>query len=192
VCLSVDDPVWDPSTFSKNRERVLNEDFAACFLDAVLNADKVKGLVSSEHFSVDGTLIQAWASIKSFRRKDGADQPPSGGRNGERDFHKEKPANETHASTTDPDARLYRKERGKEAKPGFIGHILILMPAGTIEDQHRVRARCHLCTDFLQMLVHRFGVDGRHDDGGTNSSVGAYGTEQMHRVVAGVPHHGRA
>jgi hypothetical protein len=62
---AVDDPVWDPSTFSKNRERVLNEDFAACFLDAVLNADRVKGLVSSEHFSVDGTLIQAWASMKS-------------------------------------------------------------------------------------------------------------------------------
>ena len=76
VGLSVDDPVWDPSTFSKNRDRVLNEDFAACFLDAVLNADKVKGLVSGEHFSVDGTLIQAWASMKSFRRKDGEDQPP--------------------------------------------------------------------------------------------------------------------
>jgi hypothetical protein len=75
----------------------------------VLNADKVRGLVSSEHFSVDGTLIQAWASMKSFRRKDGEDRPPSGGRNGERDFHKEKPANETHASTTDPDARLYKK-----------------------------------------------------------------------------------
>ena len=82
VGLSVDDPVWDPSTFSKNRERVLNEEFAASFLDAVLNADKVKDLVSSEHFSVDGTLIQAWASMKSFRRKDGKDQPPSGGRNG--------------------------------------------------------------------------------------------------------------
>src|SRR3981081_1726742 len=109
VGLSVDDPVWDPSTFSKNRERVLNEELAASFLDAVLNADKVRGLVSSEHFSVDGTLIQAWSSMKSFRRKDGQDQPPSGGRNGERDFHKEKPANETHASTTDPDARLYKK-----------------------------------------------------------------------------------
>jgi transposase len=79
VGLSVDDPVWDPSTFSKNRERVLNEGFAASFLDAVLNADKVKGLVSSEHFSVDGTLIQAWASMKSFRRKDGEDQPHPAG-----------------------------------------------------------------------------------------------------------------
>jgi hypothetical protein len=125
VGLSVDDPVWDPSTFSKNRKRVLNEDFAASFLDAVLNADQVKGLVSGEHFSVDGTLIQAWASMKSFRRKDGNDQPPSRGRNGERDSHKDRPANETHASTTDPDARLYRKGRGKEAKLGFIGHLLM-------------------------------------------------------------------
>jgi transposase len=134
VGLSVDDPVWDPSTFSKNRERVLNEEFAASFLDAVLNADKVKGLVSSEHFSVDGTLIQAWASMKSFRRKDGEDQPPSGGRNGARDFHKEKPANETHASTTDPDARLYRKGRGKEAKLSFIGHLLMENRSGLIVD----------------------------------------------------------
>jgi len=134
VGLSVDDPVWDPSTFSKNRERVLNEDFAASFLDAVLNADKVKGLVSSEHFSVDGTLILAWASMKSFRRKDGKDQPPSGGRNGERDFHKEKPANETHASTTDPDARLYKKGRGKEAKLSFIGHLLMENRSGLIVD----------------------------------------------------------
>ena len=134
VGLSVDDPVWDPSTFSKNRDRVLNEDFAASFLDAMLNADKVKGLVSSEHFSVDGTLIQAWASMKSFRRKDGEDQPPSGGRNGERDFHKQKPANETHASTTDPDARLYRKGRGKEAKLSFIGHLLMENRSGLIVD----------------------------------------------------------
>jgi transposase len=140
VGLSVDDPVWDPSTFSKNRERVLNEEFAACFLDAVLNADQVKGLVSSEHFSVDGTLVQAWASMKSFRRKDGKDQPPSGGRNGERDFHKQKPANETHASTTDPDTRLYRKGRGKEAKLCFIGHLLMENRNGLIVDARLTKA----------------------------------------------------
>jgi transposase len=125
IGLSVDEPVWDPSTFSKNRDRFLEGDFAAAFLDAVLNADEVKALLSAEHFSVDGTLIQAWASMKSFRRKDGDDQPPSDGRNGERAFHKEKRSNETHASTTDPDARLYRKGRGKEAKLAFIGHLLM-------------------------------------------------------------------
>jgi transposase len=125
VGLSVDELVWDPSTFSKNRDRLLEGDFAAAFMAAVLNTKQVKDLLSAEHFSVDGTQIQAWASMKSFRRKDGEDQPPSAGRNGERDFHKEKPANETHASTTDPDARFYKKGRGKEAKLSYIGHLLM-------------------------------------------------------------------
>jgi hypothetical protein len=84
--------------------------------------------LSAEHFSVDGTLIQAWASMKSFRRKDGNDEPPGPGRNGTRDFHKEKRSNETHASTTDPDARLARKGAGKEAKLSFTGHLLMGRP----------------------------------------------------------------
>ena len=82
----------------------------------MLDQPRVKALLSDEHFSVDGTLIEAWASMKSFRPKDGSGEPPAPGRNGERDFHGEKRSNETHASTTDPDARLYRKGRGKEAK----------------------------------------------------------------------------
>jgi transposase len=106
VGLSVDEPVWVPTVFSKNRDRMLEGDIAAAFMDAVLNQDEVKALLSAEHFSVDGTLIQAWASMKSFRRKDGKDEPPGPGRNGTRDFHNEKRSNETHASTTDPDARL--------------------------------------------------------------------------------------
>jgi len=109
-------------------------DFAAAFLTAVLETEPVKGLLSSEHFSVDGTQIQAWASIKSFRRKDGQDEPPSAGRNSERDFHKDKRSNETHASTTDPDARLYKKARGKEAKLSFIGHLLMENRNGLIVD----------------------------------------------------------
>jgi transposase len=134
VGLSVDEPVWDPSTFSKNRDRLLAGDVAAAFMAAVLNTDEVKALLSAEHFSVDGTLIQAWASMKSFRRKDGKDEPPSPGRNGERKFHKEKRSNETHASTTDPDARLYRKSRGQEAKLSFIGHLLMENRNGLIVD----------------------------------------------------------
>lgn len=140
VGLSVDEPVWDPSTFSKNRDRLLEGDFAATFLNAVLNTDKVKDLLSSEHFSVDGTLIQAWASMKSFRRKDGHDQPPSAGRNGERDFHNDKPGNQTHASTTGPDARLYRKGRGKEAKLSFLGHLLMENRSGLIVDARLTQA----------------------------------------------------
>ena len=94
-------------------------------MDAVLHLPRVKALLSDAHFSVDGTLIQAWASMKSFRRKDGNDEPPAPGRNGERNFHKEKRSNETHASTTDLDARLARKSNGEGAKLAFTGHLLM-------------------------------------------------------------------
>jgi transposase len=126
VGLGVDDAVWDHSTFSKNRDRLLEGEIAAKFLAAVLAQPKVKRLLSSDHFSVDGTLIEAWASIKSFRRKDGGDDDHSGpGRNAERNFHKEKRSNETHQSTTDPDARLYKKGDGQPAKLCYMGHALM-------------------------------------------------------------------
>lgn len=133
VGLGIDDPVWDHSTFSKNRDRLLvppeagkdGADVAAKFLEAVLRHAKVKRFLSDDHFSVDGTLVEAWASLKSFRAKDGSDEPPSPGRNGERDFHGEKRANDTHASTTDPDAKLFRKGNSQPAKLYFMGHALI-------------------------------------------------------------------
>lgn len=102
VGLGIDDAVWDHSTFSKNRDRLLEGDIAVKFLNAILEQPRVKRLLSTEHFSVDGTLIQAWASMKSFKSKEGADEPPSegGDRNKETDFHGEKRSNETHASTT--------------------------------------------------------------------------------------------
>lgn len=126
VGLGVDDPVWDHSTFSKNRDRLLEGEIAAKFLAAILAQPKVKRLLSSDHFSVDGTLIEAWASIKSFRRKDGSDDDrPGSGRNSERSFRKEKRSNETHKSTTDPEARLYKKGDGQPAKLCYIGHALM-------------------------------------------------------------------
>lgn len=126
VGLGVDDAVWDHSTFSKNRDRLLEGEIAAKFLNALLAQPKVKRLLSSDHFSVDGTLIEAWASTKSFRRKDGSDKDQGGpGRNAERSFHKEKRSNETHASTTDPEARLYKKGDGQPAKLSYIGHALM-------------------------------------------------------------------
>jgi transposase len=126
VGLGVDDAVWDHSTFSKNRDRLLEGEIAAKFLTALLARPDVKRLLSNEHFSVDGTLIEAWASIKSFRRKDGGDRDSDGpGRNAERSFHKEKRCNETHQSTTDPDARLYKKGDGQPAKLCYIGHTLM-------------------------------------------------------------------
>ena len=117
VGLGIDDPVWDHSVFSKNRARLLDGEIAAKFLTAVLTQPRVKRLLSSEHFSVDGTLIEAWASMKSFRPKeppDGGGTPDGtmgGGRNAPADFRGDKRSNQTHCSTTDPDARLYRKGR---------------------------------------------------------------------------------
>jgi transposase len=125
VGLGVDDAVWDHSTFSKNRDRLLGADVAAKFLAAVLRHPRVERFLSDEHFSVDGTLVEAWASIKSFRARDGSDEPPAPGRNGERHFHNEKRSNETHASTTDPDAKLYRKGHGQAAKLCYMGHALM-------------------------------------------------------------------
>jgi transposase len=125
VGLSIDDAVWDASTFSKNRDRLLEADVAREFLATLLSLRQVKRLLSSDHFSVDGTLIDAWASMKSFRPKDGSGDPPEGGRNGERNFRREKRSNETHASTTDPDAKLYRKGDGQESRLCFMGHVLM-------------------------------------------------------------------
>jgi transposase len=137
VGLSMDDAVWDASSFTKNRDRLLEAEVARDFLAALLALPQVKGLLSSDHFSVDGTLIAAWASMKSFRPKDGGGEPPADGRNGERDFRREKRSNQTHVSTTDPDAKLYRKGDGRESRLCFMGHVLMenrngLAVAGTV------------------------------------------------------------
>jgi transposase len=160
VGLSVDEPVWVPTVFSKNRDRMLEGAVAAAFMDAVLNEKEVKDLLSSEHFSVDGTLIQAWASMKSFRRKDGKDEPPGPGRNGTRDFHKEKRSNETHASTTDPDARLARKGAGKEAKLSFTGHLLMENRSGLVIDTRLTPATGTSERDAAIAMLN--DVPGRH------------------------------
>jgi len=143
VGLGVDDPAWDQTTFSKNRDRLLAGDVAARFLAEVLADPRVKRLISTEHFSVDGTLIEAWASMKSFRPKDGSGDPPAPGRNGTRDFHGEKRSNDTHASTTDPDARLLRKGAGQEARLCFIGHALMENRNGLVVDARLTPADGH-------------------------------------------------
>lgn len=125
VGLGIDDPVWDASTFCHNRDRLLEADAAARILRGIVEHRRVRRLLSRDHFSVDGTLIEAWASMKSFRPKgsDGDDSGP--GRNGERDFHGEKRSNATHQSTTDPEARLYRKGNGRESRLCYMGHALM-------------------------------------------------------------------
>jgi transposase len=145
VGLSADDPVWDATVFCKSRDRLLAGDIAGKFFASVLNLPQVGKLLSSEHFSVDGTLIEAWASMKSFVPKGGGD-PPSGkghgssGRNGERNFHGEKRKNDTHCSTTDPDARLFRKGAGKEAKLCHMGHLMTENRNGLIIDARLTEA----------------------------------------------------
>ena len=143
VGLGVDDPVWDATSFTKNRDRLLGGEVAARFLATVLAQPGVRALLSSEHFSVDGTLLEAWASTKSFRPKDGSDPPPDAGRNAEQDFRGQKRSNETHASTTDPDARLFRKGPGKEAKLCFMGHALMENRNGLIVGALATRASGH-------------------------------------------------
>lgn len=125
VGLAMDAAVWDVTVFTKNRERLLAGDVAAKFLAAVVAQARGRDLLSDEHFSVDGTLIEAWASMKSFKPKDGGDDPRGPGRNGERDFRGEKRSNQTHASTTDPAAKLYRKANGQSSRMAFMGHVLM-------------------------------------------------------------------
>jgi transposase len=142
VGLSMDAPVWDATVFSKNRDRLIAGEIAAKFLAAVLSQARVKALLSDEHFSVDGTLIDAWASMKSFRPRDGSDDDgtPPGGRNAERDFRGQKRSNETHASTTDPDAKLYRKGNGQSSRLCFMGHLMMEHRSALIVDTALSRA----------------------------------------------------
>ncbi len=135
VGLGIDDPVWVPTVFSKNRDRLLEGEVAKRFLAAVVGeADRLE-LLSNEHFTVDGTLLEAWASQKSFRPKD--EEPGTGGeqgRNADVDFHKVKRSNETHASTTDPDARLAKKAKGQEARLSYQGNVLMDNRHGLVVD----------------------------------------------------------
>lgn len=137
VGLNLDDPVWDASVFSKNRDRLLEGDVARAFFNGVLALAKEHRLLSDEHFTVDGTLIQAWAGQKSFQRKEapqetkGDDDDPG---NRDVDFRGEKRTNDTHQSTTDPEARLYKKAKGQEAKLCYLGHVLIENRNGLVVD----------------------------------------------------------
>ena len=148
VGLGADEPVWDASTFSKNRDRLLEGDVAARFLATLMGRPRVKRLLSSDHFSVDGTMIQAWASMKSVKpievdRGPDDEPPPSSGRNAEADFHGETRTNATHVSTTDPEAKLYRKGAGMEAKLAFLGHALMENRCGLVVDACLTQANGH-------------------------------------------------
>ena len=150
VGLGIDDPVWDASSFSKNRDRLMDADAAAEFLSGVVHHPQVRRQMSREHFPVDGTLIDAWASMKSFRPKEerGSDEgdggsdggSDGGGRNAERDWRGERRSNETHASTTDPDARLYKKAPGQGSRLCFVATALMENRNGLVVDGRLTRA----------------------------------------------------
>jgi transposase len=175
VGLAMDAPIWDVTVFTKNRERLLAGDIAAKFLAAVLSQPRVKALLSDEHFSVNGTLIEAWASMKSFKPKDDTDgggnddngastdailPPKATGRNPERDFHGEKRSNATHASTTDPDARLYKKARSQAAKLCHMGHVTMENRNGLVVDATLTHATGTAEREAALEMLGR--MDGRH------------------------------
>ncbi len=136
VGLSMDDKVWVPTVFTKNRDRLLEADVAKRFFAQVTAEAMGRGLLSDDHFTVDGTLLEAWASFKSFKPRDGKrDQaPPDDPGNPTVDFHGEKRSNATHQSTTDPDARLYKKGKGRPAQLGYLGHVLMENRHGLVVD----------------------------------------------------------
>src|SRR6201996_339917 len=175
IGLGIEDAVWDATTFTKNRDRLLDGEVASQFLAAVLSQEKVKRLLSSDHFSVDGTLLEAWASPKSFRPKDGSGEPPGPGRNGERDFRGEKRCNETHACTTDPDARLFKKAAGQASRLCHMGHVLMENRNGLVVDATLTTATGTAEREAATAMVEDLPAGGRITLGGDK----AYDTQDF-------------
>src|SRR3981189_1821253 len=190
VGLGMDDPVWDHSTFSKNRDRLLEGEIATKFLSAVLAQPRVKRLLSSEHFSVDGTLIEAWASMKSFKSKGSpaGDDSDGGGRNAPADFRGEKRSNQTHRSTTDPDARLYRKGPGMEAKLCFISHGLMENRSGLIVDARLTCVSGHAERLAALDMIERFAARPRAVTIGADKGYDAADFVEELRTINVRPH----
>ena len=158
VGLNMDEAVWVPTVFTKNRDRLLEGDVAEKFFQLVLTQARVADLLSDERFSVDGTLIEAWASQKSFQRKDRPTPPPEDPGNPTVDFHGEKRSNDTHESTTDPDARLARKSGGHESKLAYCGNVLIENRNGLVVDTELLQCNGTVERDAAMLMVER--VDG--------------------------------
>jgi IS5 family transposase len=155
VGLNMDEAVWVPTVFTKNRDRLLEGDVAEKFFQLVLTQARVADLLSDEHFSVDGTLIEAWASHKSFQRKDQPTPPPDDPGNPTVDFHGEKRSNDTHESTTDPDARLARKSGGHEAKLAYCGNVMIENRNGLVVDTELLQCNGTAERDAAMLMAER-------------------------------------
>jgi len=155
VGLNMDEAVWVPTVFTKNRDRLLEGDVAEKFFQLALAQARVADLLSDEHFSVDGTLIEAWASHKSFQRKDQPTPPPDDPGNPTVDFHGEKRSNDTHESTTDPDARLARKSGGHEAKLAYCGNVMIENRNGLVVDTELLQCNGTAERDAAMLMAER-------------------------------------
>ena len=155
VGLNMDEAVWVPTVFTKNRDRLLEGEIAEKFFQLVLNQARVADLLSDEHFSVDGTLIEAWASHKSFQRKDQSAPPPDDPGNPTVNFHGEKRSNETHESTTDPDARLARKSGGHEAKLAYCGNVMMENRNGLVVDTELLQCNGTVERDAAMLMAER-------------------------------------
>ena len=159
IGLNLDEEVWDATTFTKNRDRLLEADVAKQFLAEVVELARTRGLVSDEHFSVDGTLLEAWASLKSYQRKEGKQTPPDDPGNPTVNFHGERRSNQTHESKTDPEAQLARKGKGKEAKLSYSGNLLIENRNGLIVDAMAWEANGRAERDTALLMLEQIGGD---------------------------------
>ena len=166
VNLNIDDPVWDVTVFTKNRDRLLEGEVAQAFFKQVLAQARAARLLSAEHFTVDGTLIEAWAGHKSFKRKDGPSGPPGQGKNPEADFRKEKRSNQTHQSTTDPEARLYKKSDAAPAELCYLGHVLMENRNGLVVGARLTQATGTAERESALKLVEEVPAQGRITLGG--------------------------
>ena len=167
VGLNLDERVWDATSFTKNRDRLLEAAVAKQFLAQVVERAREAGLISDEHFTVDGTLLEAWASLKSFQPKDKQDAaPPDDPGNPTVDFHGERRSNETHDSKTDPDALLARKGKGKEAKLNYNGNLLVENRNGLIVNAELLQANGRAERDAALLMLEQIPGDGRITVGG--------------------------
>jgi len=160
IGLGMDEAVWGPTVFTKNRDRLLKSDVASAFFDAVLDDARAAGLLSDEHFTVDGTMLEAWASLKSFQKKDEPPAPPDDPGNPTVNFHGETRKNDTHQSTTDPEALLYRKSQGREAKLAYLGHVVLDNRFGLVANVCATAATGTAEREAALLLLETLGLDG--------------------------------
>jgi len=196
VGLGIDDAVWVPTTFTKNRDRLLQGDIATAFFEAVLIHADTARLLSDEHFTVDGTLLEAWASQKSVRPRDEEPPTPPPARNPTVDFRGQRRTNATHQSTTDPDARLFKKARSQAARLAYLGHVLLEHRSGLIVDTRVTPADGHGERDAALLMVearpgrHRITVaaDKGYDARAFVTNLRAMGATPHVAQYAGHPH----